>query len=168
MKFANGKNNMETDETKLGRAGTFDTAHQTTRDKAAHSTNPMDASADMSWLAPNARPIDHASAVARLRKMVKDTSTAKRRGPALREHRAAFDVPVPVRRPDPNTRWRMDGCEPSPLPPPINLRRAKSGNEGGILLSAPGSTAWAESTTMGQRPDGMVWEAATSLQLQPG
>ena len=77
-------------------------------------------SANLSWLAPKARPADHAQAVENLQG---DGSCDKPQHRLearhdLREHRAAFAPPIPINKTDHGDRWPMDTNEKPPFPPP--------------------------------------------------
>ena len=65
-------------------------------DNAAPTVNPLDSSMDQAWLESSSRLDDHAKMVANLRNKLSDKSLHKSSGPALREHQAVFDPPVPV------------------------------------------------------------------------
>ena len=108
-------NDLAADEIELWGVGSNLKACCRANSNAAPTINPLDSSVDQSWLAPSSRIDDHAKMVANLRNKLSDKSVSKSSGPALREHKAVFDLPVPVIRPNPDTQWPMYSDEKTAL-----------------------------------------------------
>ena len=83
------------------------------------TNRPIQVSPDLDWLAPHARPADHAQAVDNLRSTnhgLHQRNVKSRQG--LREHRTAFADPIPINKTSQGQAWPMDSTEEPPFPPP--------------------------------------------------